>query len=57
MKPASFLRYILLPAVAVVAGVKLGVEYAKNHYVAKDRKFVEGEVVVSERKKNNARST
>ncbi len=45
MKPANFLRYVLLPAVAVAAGVKLGVEYAKNHYVAKDRKFIEGEVV------------
>ncbi|MEK7561450.1 MAG: hypothetical protein AAB541_01150 [Patescibacteria group bacterium] len=45
MKPANFLRYVLLPVVAVAAGVKLGVEYAKNHYVAKDRKFIEGKIV------------
>lgn len=49
MKPANFLRYVLLPAVAVAAGVKLGVEYAKNHYVAKDRKFIEGKVVKDEK--------
>ncbi|MBI1952404.1 hypothetical protein HYS42_01615 [Candidatus Saccharibacteria bacterium] len=45
MKPANFLRYVLLPAVVLAAGVKLGVEYAKGHYVAKDRKFIEGEIV------------
>jgi hypothetical protein len=45
MKPASFLRYILLPAAVLAAGVKLGVEYAKKTYVAKDRKFIEGEIV------------
>lgn len=51
MKPANFLRYVLLPAVAVATGIKLGVEYAKKHYVAKDRKFIEGEVVESNEKK------
>lgn len=51
MKPASFLRYVLLPAVAVAAGVKLGVKYAKDHYVIKDRKFIEGKVVNSDDKK------
>lgn len=45
MKPANFLRYVLLPAVVLATGVKLGVEYAKNHYVSKDRKFIEGKVV------------
>ncbi len=45
MRPSIFLRYVLLPAAALAAGAKLGVKYAKNHYVAKDRKFVEGEVV------------
>jgi len=49
MKPANFLRYVLLPAVAAAAGVKLGIKYAKDHYVAKDRKFVEGEVVKDEK--------
>ncbi len=28
-----------------VAGTKAGVEYAKNHYVAKDRKFIEGKII------------
>ena len=42
MKPANFLRYIVLPAIAVAAGVKLGIKYAEDHYVVKDRKFIEG---------------
>lgn len=49
MKPASVLRYIVLPAVVFAAGIKAGVEYAKNHYVSKDRKFVEGEVIKEKR--------
>ena len=49
MKPANFLRYVLLPLVAAAVGVKLGVKYAKDHYVAKDRKFVEGEVMKNEK--------
>lgn len=50
MKPANFLRYILLPTVAVAAGVKLGVKYAKDHYVSKDRKFIESEVLKNDKK-------
>lgn len=49
MKPANFLRYVLLPVVAIAAGVKLGIEYAKGTYVSKDRKFIEGEVVEDEK--------
>lgn len=45
MKPNNLLRYVLLSALTLVAGVKLGVKYAKDNYVAKDRKFIEGEVV------------
>lgn len=45
MKPANFLRYVLLPAAAVAAGVKLGIKYAQEVYVSKDRKFIEGEVI------------
>ncbi len=51
MKPANFLRYILLPAAALAAGAKLGVKYAQSVYVTKDRKFVEGEVVKSKDEK------
>ena len=50
MKPANFLRYIVLPVVAVAAGVRLGIKYSKDHYVSKDRKFIEGEVVSKEKK-------
>jgi hypothetical protein len=32
-------------AAAFAAGTKVGVEYAKNTYVSKDRKFIKGEVV------------
>lgn len=45
MKPTNFLRYVLLPAAMLAAGVKLGIKYAQSVYISKDRKFVEGEVV------------
>lgn len=45
MKPTNFLRYVLLPVVATAAGVKLGIKYAQDHYVVKDKKFIEGKVV------------
>jgi len=45
VKPANFLRYVVLPAVAVAAGVKLGIKYAQDHYVVKDKKFIEGKVL------------
>lgn len=45
MKLVNFLRYALLPAIAVAAGVKLGIKYAQSVYVSKDRKFIEGEVI------------
>lgn len=45
MKTTNFLRYVLLPVAAVAAGVKLGVKYATDNYVAKDKKFIEGEII------------
>jgi hypothetical protein len=45
VKPANFLRYVLLPAAALAAGVKLGIKYAQETYVSKDRKFIKGEVI------------
>lgn len=44
VKPTNFLRYVLLPVLAAAAGVKLGIKYAQDHYVVKDRKFIEGEI-------------
>jgi hypothetical protein len=44
MKPANFLRYVILPVAAVAAGIKLGMKYAQDHYVIKDRKFIEAEI-------------
>lgn len=32
-------------AAAFAAGTKAGIEYAKNHYVSRDRKFIEGKVI------------
>ena len=52
MKPANFLRYVVLPAAAVAAGVKLGIKYAQDHYVSKDRKFIEAEILKREKSKN-----
>lgn len=48
MKPVSLLRYVLLPAAMLAAGVKAGIWYAKSVYISKDRKFIEGDVVKSE---------
>lgn len=50
MKPSNFLRYIVLPAVAVAAGIKLGIKYAEDHYVSKDRKFIEAEISKREKR-------
>jgi len=50
MKPVNFLRYVLLPLVVLGAGVKLGFKYSQDHYVVKDRKFIEGKVVKNEDK-------
>jgi hypothetical protein len=51
MKPTNFLRYVVLPAMALAAGVKLGIKYAQDHYVSKDRKFIEAEISRRERQK------
>jgi hypothetical protein len=53
MKSANFLRYVLLPAAAVAAGIKLGLKYAEDHYVSKDRKFIEAEISKREKQKND----
>lgn len=50
MKPANFLRYVLLPAAALAAGVRLGIKYASDHYVVKDKKFIKGELVKGPKK-------
>jgi hypothetical protein len=52
MKPGNFLRYVVLPAAAVAAGIKLGIRYAQDHYVSKDRKFIEAEISRREKSKN-----
>ena len=33
---------------AFAAGTKAGFKYAQDHYVAKDRKFIEGKIVKDE---------
>ena len=53
VKPANFLRYVVLPVVAVAAGAKLGIKYAQDHYVSKDRKFIEAEISKREKQKND----
>lgn len=49
MKLRNFLRYVVLPAAALAAGVKLGVKYAQGVYVVKDKKFIEGKVVKTDK--------
>lgn len=43
-------RWGLLTIIAAVfaGGVKAGVEYAKSHYVVRDRKFIEGKIIDKE---------
>lgn len=41
------LGFIAALLAAFSAGARAGVEYAKGHYVARDRKFIKGEVVKS----------
>lgn len=53
MTPARFLRYVVLPAAALAAGVKLGIKYAQDHYVSKDRRFIEAEILKREKQKND----
>ncbi|MGH7156901.1 MAG: hypothetical protein ACREGG_02220 [Candidatus Saccharimonadales bacterium] len=52
VKPGNFLRYVLLPAAALAAGAKLGFKYAQDHYVSKDRRFIEAEILKREKHKN-----
>lgn len=35
-------RFLVAIIAAFAAGTKTGIEYAKNHYVSRDRKFIEG---------------
>ena len=51
MKPSNLFRYVVLPAVFLAAGVKLGIKYAEDHYVSKDRKFIEAEIQRREKQK------
>jgi hypothetical protein len=51
MRSAKLFRYIVLPALALGAGIKLGIKYAEDHYVSKDRKFIEAEILKRERQK------
>jgi hypothetical protein len=51
MRSAKFFRYIVLPVLALGAGIKLGIKYAEDHYVSKDRKFIEAEILKRERQK------
>jgi hypothetical protein len=53
LRPSNFLKYIVLPIIALGAGVKLGIKYAQGTYVSKDRKFIEAEISKRERQKND----
>lgn len=37
---------------AFSAGIKTGVKYAQDHYVSKDRRFIEAEILKREKQKN-----
>jgi hypothetical protein len=44
------LGYVAVIIAAFAAGTKAGVEYAKQVYVSRDRKFIKGETVEKEPK-------
>jgi hypothetical protein len=39
------LGFLAAVAAAFIAGTRAGVEYAKGHYVVRDKKFIEGDVI------------
>ena len=43
------LGFLAALAAAFAAGTKTGVKYAENHYVSKDRKFIEGKILKNDR--------
>lgn len=45
------LGFLAALVAAFSAGTKTGIDYAKGHYVVKDKKFIEGEVVKSDKKR------
>ena len=39
------LGFLAALVAAFAAGARVGVEYAKGHYVVRDKKFIEGKVI------------
>jgi len=48
VKRLGFLTAIIA---AFAAGAKVGIKYAEDHYVSKDRKFIEAEILKREKQK------
>jgi hypothetical protein len=46
------LGFLTALAAAFTAGTRVGIKYAGDHYVSKDRKFIEAEILKREKKKN-----
>lgn len=46
------LGFIAALLAAFSAGTRAGIKYAQDHYVSKDRKFIEAEISRRERTKN-----
>jgi hypothetical protein len=44
--------FLVAVAAAFAAGTKAGIKYAQDHYVSKDRKFIEAEIAKREKQKD-----
>jgi hypothetical protein len=52
MAKIKALGFLAAVAAVFAAGTKVGIKYAQDHYVSKDRKFIEAEITRREKQKN-----
>jgi hypothetical protein len=50
LKVLKRLGFLAAVIAAFSAGTKTGIKYAQDHYVSKDRKFIEAEILKREKK-------
>jgi hypothetical protein len=53
MSKVRTLGFLAALAAVFAAGAKTGLKYAQDHYVSKDRKFIEAEISRREKQKND----
>jgi hypothetical protein len=53
MKRLKAIGFLAALVAIFAAGAKSGIKYAQDHYVSKDRKFIEAEITRREKQKND----